>query len=385
MKRFLEIILWAGFLLTIAVNPGLAEDELVKGYYKLTDGSGRLITQTAHKMVVGDEYLNDDNHLYRVVRIQGHTAVAKLVRENALEASVLDECRAFLVSLFNGELWRAEVRQKGPIGIYHTHSDESYIPGDGTASKPANGGIFQVGESLTRALENEGIPVIHDKTPHDPHDAMAYDRSRRTAAKLLRNQPTTLLDVHRDAVPQQVYADKIGNKGVTKVQLVVGRQNPNFEANNTFAKQIKEIVDKKYPGFIKGIFYGRGKYNQDLGPRSLLLEFGSHTNSKVSAERGAQIFAAAARQVLYGPTGNAAVSRGSSRSLFWIVLAVIGGLGLFLLINRSSLKNLGREFTGAMGETEEDKPIDGSDSPRPESDKEGHPGDAKPPEGTAGG
>ena len=385
MKRFLEIILWTGFLFTIAVNPGLAEDELDNGYYKLTDGSGRLITQTAHKMVVGDEYLNHDNNLYQVVRLQGHTAVAKLIRKNAMEASVLDECRAFLVSVFNGEFWRAEVRQKGPIGIYHTHSDESYIPGDGTASKPANGGIFQVGDSLTRSFENQGIPVIHDKTPHDPHDATAYDRSRRTAAKLLRNQPTTLLDVHRDAVPEQVYADTIGNKGVTKVQLVVGRQNPNFEANNTFAKQIKQIVDKKYPGFIRGIFYGHGKYNQDLGPRSILLEFGAHTNSKASAERGAQIFAAAARQALYGPARNAAVSRGSSRSLFWIVLAAVGGVGLFLLINRGSLKSLGREFTGAMGETEEDKTTSGSDTPRPESDREDHPEDPKPPEGTTGG
>lgn len=384
MKRLLNIILCTGFLLAITVNTGLAEDELNNGCFTLRDSSGRMITQTAHQMVVGDEYLNSDNHLYRVVQVQGRTAIVMLIRENALQASVLDQCRSFLAGVFSGDLWRAEVRQKGPIGIYHTHSDESYIPGDGTASKPAHGGIFQVGDSLTRAFENEGIPVIHDKTPHDPHDAMAYDRSRRTAVKLLRNQPTTLLDVHRDAVPEQVYADTIGNKGVTKVQLVVGRQNPNFEANNTFAKQIKQIVDKKYPGFIKGIFYGNGKYNQDLGPRSMLLEFGSHTNSKISAERGAGIFAAAAREALYGPgRTNTRVSRGSSRSLFWILLALIGGVGLFLLINRSSLKNLGREFTGAMGETEAEKPA--VDSPKPGSDRPNHSEDHQPPEGNPGG
>ena len=39
------------------------------------------------------------------------------------------------------------------------------------------------------------------KTPHDPHDAMAYDRSRRTAAELLKKNPIALLDIHRDAVP----------------------------------------------------------------------------------------------------------------------------------------------------------------------------------------
>ena len=51
---------------------------------------------------------------------------------------------------------------------------------------------------------------------------------------------------------------------MTKVQIVLGRTNPNLKANEAFAKQVKAVVDKKYPGLIKGIFYGDGKYNQDL-------------------------------------------------------------------------------------------------------------------------
>jgi hypothetical protein len=38
------------------------------------------------------------------------------------------------------------------------------------------------------------------------------------------------------------------------------------------------------------------------------------------------------------------------RSLFWIIAALVGGVGLFLLLNRKGLENIGKEFTGAVGE-----------------------------------
>lgn len=358
MKRtsyFFYLSIFLLLPLLAITNTAFAEMELSGKYMTLRDEHGKVITSTAHQIVVGDEYLDSQNNLYRVVKVHDNMATVKLVRKEKLTASTISELKDLWSYLLSGEFLRGETKAKGPIAIYHTHSDESYIPGDGTSSKFGRGGIFQVGDSLTNAFEKSGIPVIHSKNAHDPHDAMAYDRSRRTAVQLLKKQPTTLLDVHRDAVPAQMYSGVINNQGVTKVQLVVGRQNPNFQANNDFAKRIKETCDRKYPGFIKGIFYGKGKYNQDLGPRSILLEFGTDTNSKVAAERGAQIFAAASKDVLYGNRGARFINRGSMRSLFWVIAVLIGGTGLFFLINRGGFKNLGKEFTGAMGEDEENE------------------------------
>ncbi|MGE5582631.1 MAG: stage II sporulation protein P [Bacillota bacterium] len=348
MKRFRRTLsIFILFLLAVRV-PVAAESELAGRYMTLRDNRGRVIARTSHRIMIGDEYLNSSNYLYKVVRLQKNTAIVKLVKKEKLSASVF----SWFQDVWKLDFLRGEVKQRGPIAIYHTHSDESYNVGDGTSSIKGNGGIFQVGDALTSAFEKNGVPVVHSKTPHDPHDAMAYDRSRRTAIQLLRNRPTTLLDVHRDAVPAYEYTKEIGKESVTKVQLVVGRQNPNFPANNDFARQIKATVDRKYPGLVKGIFYGQGKYNQDLGPRSILLEFGSNTNSKVAAERGAQVFAAAAKDVLYGNTGSRMINRGSARGAFWIIAALIGGVGLFLFLNRSGLESIGKEFTGAIGEEE---------------------------------
>lgn len=50
-------------------------------------------------------------------------------------------------------------------------------------------------------------------------------------------------------------------------------------------------MDEKCPGLSAGIFMGRGNYNQDLSPRSILVEVGTHTNSKEDAQRGIEMFA----------------------------------------------------------------------------------------------
>lgn len=358
MRRLITFIGLIALVLGSISGIAFAENELNGKYFTLKDQRGLVITRTAHQVFMGDEYLNSRNQLYKVVKIQNNTALVKLVRTEKLSAALSMQWHQIWKNLISLDFLKGEVRQRGPIGIYHTHSDESYIPGDGISSKRGRGGIFQVGDSLTRAFEENGIPVVHSKIPHDPHDASAYDRSRRTAVQLLRNRPSTLIDVHRDSVPPAEYHKVVNNTPITKVQIVVGRQNPNFQANNAFAKQIKASVDRKYPGMIKGIFYGKGKYNQDLGPRSILLEFGADKNSKGSAERGARIFAAAAKDVVYGASGAGFINRGSIRSLFLIVAAFVGGVGLFLLMNRRGLKNIGKEFTGAIGETESNKDKD---------------------------
>jgi len=104
--------------------------------------------------------------------------------------------------------------------------------------------------------------------------------------------------VHRDALSQPEYAAKVSGEWVTQVMMVVGRQNPSVSQNRAFAMRLKAVADEIHPGLVRGILVGRGNYNQDLFPRALLLEIGSHTNMRESAERGAILFGEVVKTLL---------------------------------------------------------------------------------------
>ena len=46
------------------------------------------------------------------------------------------------------------------IAMYVTHSDESYVPSDGTQSVNGQGGIYDVARDFRDALQQQGIDVI---------------------------------------------------------------------------------------------------------------------------------------------------------------------------------------------------------------------------------
>lgn len=344
MKRWYLTGLILCWLVLGSAVAALGQDEFEKGYFTLKDASGRIICRTAQVVVPGDRYLDSQNRLYEVTRINHMMALVKRVKQPAAKSgSLFTQVRTAMI-----DLWKAQAANnvKGPIAIYHTHTDEAYQPSEGVSSKKVSGGVVKVGDALATAFEKSGIPVVHSRTSHVPHDSTAYDRSRRTAAQMLKQRPSVLLDVHRDAVPPQEYATKVNNQPACKIQFVVGRQNPNYAVTNDFAKRVKQAVDKKYPGLIKGIFYGKGKYNQDMGSRAMLLECGSNTNRREDAMRGARAFAAATTDVLYGGAANRSVDRGGWRNLFIVLAAVAIGIGFFFLINRRGLDSLLSEFTG---------------------------------------
>ena len=158
--------------------------------------------------------------------------------------------------------------------------------------------------------------------------------------ELLQHQPATLIDVHRDATPPEVYETEIEGVPTTKVRIVVGRQNQNREANLEYAKRLKAVADQEYPGIIEGIFDARGNYNQDIGPRIILLEFGAHTNPLEMAEQAAEFFAKvipAAAGITKEDTAQDNVGFASARSIVWI-LAIVAVLGIgFIFLNRQRI------------------------------------------------
>lgn len=311
------------------------------GYYTIVDEKGNVLDKTARVVYVGDEIIVQDNKQYRVEKVEGDTAIAKLVIEDALA-----DYKDFAQEVFNLQVSQANAQTANKrIALYHTHSAESYVPTDGTDSIPANGGIFKVGEAIKSVLTEKGINVEYSQQPHEPRDSNAYRRSRRTALDLLKTGPAAIIDVHRDGVPDpDFYSTEVAGNKATSIRLVVGRQNQNMQANLDFAKQIKAGMDQIYPGLIKSIFMAKGNYNQDLSPRSMLIEVGTHTNDRYEAENGGKLFADGLPVVLgiAGPNptteSTTSTNQGDWTSLWWILgISLIGGAA-FLLLNSGSLK-----------------------------------------------
>lgn len=337
-------------------TPAFAEEESLDKTWVMITKAGRTIFETAHALSIGDEYIAEDNTHYRVVGISGNKAQVETLGK---------------VALITGSSWEAAInrtpaRGRGVIGIYQTHSDESYVPTSGRSSKVNGGDILRVGAALEAALKRQGYQVIHSDANFAPHDGGAYHRSRREAMQLLKYRPIALIDVHRDAgIPAHLYKTDVNGKTATKVTLVVGRQNQNRISNFDFAKAFKHAADARQPGLIKGILWAHGNYNQDLGPRAILMEFGTDKSSLKQAERSASVVASILPAVV-APSGKSIAARpgesatgGSGRTALWLVVGALVIGGIYLLVNKKGLQGLRSEFGDIVGK---DKDKDDPDS-----------------------
>lgn len=357
MKRSVRSALALLCLLVLfSLSPSaLAEERRDGGYFTLRDDAGHVITMTARELDPGDRYIAADNRLFEVVQTEGDEVLVRFVE--TVQLPDISE------GLLGAQVAKAE-EAAGVVGIYHTHNDESYVPASGIESRDdGRGDVLEVGKTLADALEAQGITVHWSDNSHIPHDGQAYVRSRRTAVELLQKNPDTLIDVHRDATPPEVYEAEVEGVPTTKVRLVVGRQNQNREANLEYAKRLKAVADKLYPGLVEGIFDAKGNYNQDLGPKTILLEFGAHTNRLDHAKQAAEFFAKVvpAAAGLTPSTKEAAqeqIGSGASRSLVWTLL-IAGGVGAaFLLIKQGRIGTLGGFFRREAGLGERDRDTD---------------------------
>ncbi len=342
---------------------GEKPDHLAGSYTTIVDEEGSVLSMMARTVFAGDELYTAEGRTYRIESVRGSNAKARFL---GMDPQIV-AYNEYFAGLGVPVMKMMAEQKPASVAVYHTHSDESYVPTDGAESIPFKGGIYQVGRSLAEKLQRRGSQVHYDQTPHDPHDNNAYVRSRRTAANLLKANPSAILDVHRDGVPDpSYYRTTIDGKSVAKLRLVVGRENPRMDANMDFAKKTMAAANNMHPNVVKEIFVGKGDYNQDLSPTALLIEAGTHTNTREEAAEGVAMFAEALPAVLGAALPGTAAAPGAGRTagtaggalkaLGWIVgLTVAGGL-IFLLVSSGSWENakkrlagFSKEFTSAFG------------------------------------
>jgi stage II sporulation protein P len=298
METTVKRYIWLFFAVLIAVMVGaylmqiitapqakpLGDNDAASSYYTVWDEQGRVVLETGIPIQINDEYISAQNIHYCITSVEQTQAWAAiqppLIPEQARN---LDYTAAQLAP--GPSIPVQTPPQNIHVVIYHTHSDESYVPTSGVSSKPGDGDVYNVGAALADTFSLNGISVTHSFNEHGPHDINAYHRSRRTATQLLKEGPDAAFDIHRDSAPAQAYQTTINGIPTSRVMIVMGRSNPNFQTNLDYALRVKAAVDSLYPGLLRGIFIGQGDYNQDLYPTALLLEVGTDGVSLLAAER----------------------------------------------------------------------------------------------------
>ncbi|MBQ8468893.1 MAG: stage II sporulation protein P [Clostridia bacterium] len=367
----IAIIVAASFAVVgfVGVNPNqVSYAAETVAYYTIYDYNSKedVVLYKGGIVENGDLYLSGDNKLYEIVGVNEgtKTAYAKYIKDEELP-----EYNITRVSKLESV---AYAKSKKYVGVYHTHNDESYFTPDGTDSVYGKGGIHDVGKQLVKNFQTLGIETEYDESLHLPHNSGAYTRSQATAKKLLDKGVTAIFDIHRDSTPRKEYATTVNGKEMSKVRMVVGSSNQNFEENKKFAYSIKAYADKAYPNLIKDIYMGGGNYNQQLSPFAMLFEFGSENIEKDLAIASTEPLSKTIDVVLFGSQNASAYSlqdislksgdgttnviaglsnegSGASWSSLWIVLGLIGtailGVGIACIFSKNARYKVSRFFS----------------------------------------
>lgn len=201
---------------------------------------------------------------------------------------------------------------KPTVLIYHTHTTETYELLDrnfytnerNTRSENSAENMVRIGEEICKILEENGYKTIHDKTVYDEQLSGAYDRSRENVSKILKDNPSIqiVLDIHRDSIYQKdgskiKTVTEISNRKAAQIMLISGCEDgnvtdfPNWQKNLTFALHLQEKLVNDNKTLMRPLMFCSRKYNMDLTPCALSVEFGTDGNTLCEAVYSAQLFA----------------------------------------------------------------------------------------------
>lgn len=186
------------------------------------------------------------------------------------------------------------------LGIYYTHTCETYTITDGTDRLPGEkGGVVQAGLAVKDKIERDyGIRVVHNDRVNDVNYSLSYVESEKTARRLLEENKDVqiLLDIHRDAGKSRSDSlVKVKGVDVAPILFIAGSDArspfPSWRNNYNFALELSGRINDRYPGLSLGVRVKEGRYNQFLHPRAILVEIGTDNNSTDEAVQSARLMA----------------------------------------------------------------------------------------------
>ena len=206
--------------------------------------------------------------------------------------------------------------------ILHTHGTEAYTETADTQYVEHGGkfrteddryNLISIGDELTRLLEEGGVNVIHDRTPHDLNDYLdSYDNARKATQKYLAQYPSIklVLDLHRDAAEnsdgsQWATSCMVNGQDSAQLMFVVGTDasgltHPNWKTNLSIAAKLNVLMEKISPDVTRPIDLRRQRFNHDLAMGAMIVEVGSAGNTHEEAMNAISVLAEAILELAHG-------------------------------------------------------------------------------------
>jgi len=214
----------------------------------------------------------------------GNSGKATTCQGERIEIEVVDQARASVSA--------------PRVLIYHTHTHEAY---EQTESDPYEAvevwrttdnahSVVKVGEELTVRLKQYGFAVVHDTTDHEAHQlSTAYTRSLATLMNY-EERFDLYIDLHRDAYVDgdPIFISSPAGEEMAPVMLLIGNGNgfdikPWYAQNLVFAKALESRINRETPDLCKPVLVKDGRYNQNIGVFSILVEVGHNRNTLAQA------------------------------------------------------------------------------------------------------
>ncbi len=230
-----------------------------------------------------------------IIAVDSQNQQPEEAAEETTEAPVTEEKKETVKK----EPQKEKKEPEGPpqVLIYHTHATESYLPstaGNYHTTKEANT-VREAGNILEESLEEEGIPVLHDKTIHDnPSYDASYERSYETLIAILDKYPSIecVIDLHRDAMAGDAAGpvETVEGKVCASYSYVIGSTSPTYGSNKNFISRLNTVAAEKFDGYTGVVMERPYYYNQELCEKSILLEMGNNRNHIDEVRQCARVY-----------------------------------------------------------------------------------------------
>lgn len=184
------------------------------------------------------------------------------------------------------------------IYIYNTHDTEKYSL-DGEYDYSIRPSVKIASYILKDHLNDLGISSYIQKRNIkdylDKHN-LNYNGSYTASRAYIKEDKNKgdfkiYIDIHRDSALYDKTLFKKDNKKYARFLFVVGKKNKDYKKNLEIVNYLNNKLNKDYKGLSRGIIYKESSiFNQDLSPRSILLEVGGVDNTLEEINNSLYVF-----------------------------------------------------------------------------------------------